>query len=97
MVGDLDLRDPSHHDLDGAESRCATLDLAGSGFTASSIITSVKVGGTAVTPTPASPPTSTNGSFSGVTFVVPAIAAGTYVVTVKDASANVATVQLIVT
>jgi len=46
---------------------------------------------------PASPPTSTNGSFSGVTFVVPAIAAGTYVVTVKDASANVATVQLIVT
>jgi hypothetical protein len=75
----------------------ATLNLAGSGFTASSIITSVKVGTAAVTLTPASPPTSTNGSFSGVTFVVPAIAAGTYVVTVKDASANVATVQLIVT
>ena len=75
----------------------ATLNLAGSGFTASSIITSAKVGTTAVTLTPASPPTSTNGSFSGVTFVVPAIAAGTYVVTVKDASANVATVQLIVT
>ena len=74
-----------------------TLNLSGSGFAASSIITSVKVGSTSVTLTPTSPPTLTSGSFSGVTFVVPAIAAGTYVVTVEDASANAATVQLIVT
>jgi hypothetical protein len=81
----------------GSAAPGTTLDLAGYGFAAGSIISSVKVGSTGVTLTPTSPATNGSGAFSGVSFVVPSIAAGTYVVTVKDAGSNTATVQLVVT
>jgi hypothetical protein len=62
----------------------STLTLAGYGFASSSTVAKVKVGTTVVTTTPASPGTTTTGSFSAVTFVVPSLAAGTYTVTVTD-------------
>ena len=71
--------------------------LSGLGFSASSTITSVKVGTTAVTTTPAAPPTSAAGTFSGATFTVPAATtAGAKTVTVTDAAGHSATLHLTV-
>jgi hypothetical protein len=74
-----------------------TLYLSGVGFDGSSTITSVKIGTTAVTTTPATPPTSATGAFSGVTFKVPTAAkAGATTVTVTDALSHAATLHLTV-
>ena len=76
----------------------ATLTLSGIGFAAGSTAATVKVGTTVVTTTPSSPPTNTVGAFSGVTFVVPSVAPGTYTVTVTDSHvpADSGTAQLTV-
>lgn len=74
-----------------------TVALSGVGFAGSSTIKSVKVGATAVTLTPAIPPTSGTGAFSGVTFAIPAsAAAGTTTITVTDAASHSATWHLTV-
>ncbi len=72
-----------------------TVFLSGSGFAGSSTITSVKVGTTAVSTTPATPSTSVTGAFSGVTFKLPAATpAGTTTVTVTDAASHSTTLPL---
>jgi hypothetical protein len=74
-----------------------TVFLSGVGFDGSNTITSVKVGTTAVTTTPATPSTSTTGQFSGASFTVPGTtAAGPKTVTVTDAAGHSATIQLTV-
>ena len=74
-----------------------TVFLAGAGFTTGSTISSVKVGSTAVTTTPASPAVSTQGSFSGVTFTVPAAQpAGTTTIHVTDSASHAATFSLVI-
>lgn len=79
----------------GSAARGQTVYLAGSGFTAGSTITSVKIGSTAVVTTPASPAVSTQGSFSGVTFTVPKSGgAGVATVTVTDAASHSAQFKL---
>jgi hypothetical protein len=76
----------------------ATIDLSGAGFTASTTISSVKVGTHSVTTTPSPILASSSGSFSGASFVLPAsLAAGTYTVTATDASGKVGTTTLTVT
>jgi hypothetical protein len=76
----------------------ATVDLAGSGFTASSTITSVKIKTTTVATTPATPLVTASGSVSGVSFVVPSsLSAGSYTVTVTDSSGKQGTAPLTVT
>jgi hypothetical protein len=75
----------------------ATVDLAGSAFTASSTITSVKIGSTTVATTPATPLVTSTGSLSGVSFVVPSsMASGSYTVTVTDSSGKQGTAPLAV-
>jgi hypothetical protein len=73
-----------------------TVTLAGNGFTPSSTITKVTVGTTAVTTTPATPTLSSTGSFTGASFVVPALAPGSYIVTVTDATGKKGTAALTV-
>jgi len=69
--------------------------LAGHGFAASSTITSVKLGATTLTTTPAVPAIDSNGTFSAVTVTLPATAkSGT--LTVTDAAAHSATFKLTV-
>jgi hypothetical protein len=76
----------------------ATVDLAGTGFAASSTITSVKIGSTTVATTPATPLVTASGSLSGVSFVVPSsLSAGSYTVTVTDSSGKQGTAPLAVT
>ena len=74
----------------------ASATVSGSGFAPSSTIVKLTIGSTKV-PFTTTPVTGTTGSFSGGAFTVPAIAAGTYTVTVTDASGNKGTAQLTVT
>ncbi len=69
--------------------------LAGFGFTASSTVTA-KLGTRTLSLVPSVPSTSTSGGFSGVTFAVPNMTAGTYALTVTDAAAKKASVQFTV-
>ena len=73
-----------------------TVDLAGSRFTASSTITKVAVGTTVAALRAPTPSTSATGSFSGASFVVPAVDPGAYTVTVTDAAGRKGTVVLTV-
>ena len=74
-----------------------SLYLSGVGFDGGSTITSVKVGTTGVTTTPASPATSATGAFTNATFTVPKTAkAGPTTVTVTDAASHSATLHLTV-
>jgi hypothetical protein len=70
--------------------------VSGSGFAPNSTISKLTIGSTVVSFTTA-PVTGATGSFTGGAFTVPAIAAGTYTVTVTDASGNQGTAQLTVT
>lgn len=75
----------------------ATVDLAGTGFTASSTITSVKVKSTTVATTPSTPLVTASGALSGVSFVLPSsLGAGSYTVTVTDSSGKQGTAPLTV-
>ena len=74
----------------------AAATVSGSGFAPSSTIVKLTIGSTTV-PFTTTPVTGTTGSFSGGAFTVPSIAAGTYTVTVTDASGNKGTAQLTVT
>ena len=79
-------------------ARGSTVDFSGAGFSASSTITSVKVGTTTVATTPSSPLVTAQGSFSGASFVVPGgLAVGSYTVTVTDSSGKSGTAPLSVT
>ena len=66
--------------------------LAGSGFSSGSTITTVKVGTHLVTTSPAAPAVSTQGLFSGASFVVPNTATvGPNTLTVSDSASQSAT------
>jgi hypothetical protein len=71
-------------------------ELSGSGFDANSTIGSVTFGThvVAFSPTPESGPT---GAFSAASFTIPALAAGVYTVTVKDAAGHSGTVTFTIT
>ena len=71
-----------------------TVDLAGNGFTALSTIAKVTVGTATAALSPSAPSVAATGSFSGATFTVPAVAPGTYTVTVRDAAGKKGTVVL---
>ena len=76
----------------------STVDFAGNGFSASSTITSVKIGTTTVAITPSPPLVNAQGTFSGASFVVPSgLSVGSYTVTVTDSSGKQATAPLSIT
>jgi hypothetical protein len=74
----------------------AAASLSGSGFAPNSTIVKLTFGTTAV-PFTTTPVTGSSGSFTGGTFTVPSVAAGTYTVTATDAAGNKGTVQITVT
>ena len=93
---ETNLFNPSSQQINSAAPG-ATINVTGNGFTASSTITSVKVGSTTVTTSPSPPLVTAAGSFSGTSFVVPSLAAGAYTVKVTDSSGKAATATLTIT
>ena len=79
-------------------ARGSTVDFSGAGFSASSTITSVKIGTTTVATSPSSPLVNAQGNFSGASFAVPSsLTVGSYTVTVTDSSGKSGTAPLTVT